>query len=167
MGIIPNNSLHPLQHKLAAYLSIIHILTNTPLSTVDFNKELNIIKQIAVNNGYPPTTIDNILNAKLWKKAISEVDKSNTLTYIGKPSTKIKTFLNKQNINIAFKTNKKIKNNKTKINKNNTSGFYQLSCGCCEKIYIGQTGRSFKTRISEHKRSFLKQKTDSTYSNHL
>lgn len=32
-------------------------------------KELDLIKQIAVNNGYNTTAIDNILNKKLFKNA--------------------------------------------------------------------------------------------------
>jgi GIY-YIG catalytic domain len=71
--------------------------------------------------------------------------------------------LTKHNFNICFKTD----NNLCKFIKNNKSGVYKLSCGSCHKKYVGQTGRSFKKRISEHKRSFLNQKTDSTYSNHI
>ena len=47
------------------------------------------------------------------------------------------------------------------------SGVYKLSCGSCPKVYVGQTGRTFKKRLSEHKHSFVYKKTDSTFANHL
>ena len=141
--------------------------------------KLIIIKQVGINNGYCPSIIDRILSKKLKNKAISTVypaikEKPNpfkTITYSGNPSRKIKKFLNQKNINVAFKTNnsleKYLKNSKNKTNKNNKSGVYQLTCGSCPKTYIGQTGRSLQTRITEHKRSFINNKNNSTYSNHL
>ena len=59
--IIPNSSCHHL-HKLAAFHSIIHRLTTIPLSPSDFDKELNIIKQIAYNNGYFPAIVEKQYN---------------------------------------------------------------------------------------------------------
>ena len=179
---IHNTSHHPVQHKLAAYHSMIHRLTNVPLSENAFQEELNIIKQIAINNGYSPLIIEKMLTKKLQTKAISEIypnvknkNKEQTLfkciTYFGNPSAKIKKFLSGKNIKIAFKTNnslgKWLKNSKSKTDKNNKSGIYQLNCGTCPKTYIGQTGRSFKTRIKEHKNSFLNQKNNSNYANHI
>lgn len=176
---IHNKSNHPIQHKLATFHSMLHRLINTPLSEKDFNIELNIIKQIAVNNGYSHTIIEKMLSKKLKTKAVSEVypiikDKKQSfkvLTHFGKASTQVKNYLSQKNINIAFKTNnslgKRLKNSKSKTNKNNKSGIYQLKCGSCPKIYIGQTGRSCSTRIKEHKSSFLNKKSNSNYANHL
>lgn len=176
---IHNTSCHPIQHKLASFFSMIHRLVTLPLNKTNFQTELNIIKQIAINNGYSALTIDKILNKKLYKKAINLVfpttneNKNNykVISYIGHISTKIKNFLRNLNINIAFKTNntlgKHIKNNKSKLNKGNKSGVYKLKCNDCPKVYIGQTGRNFEKRVNEHHASFIKNKTDSNYSNHL
>ncbi len=30
---------------------------------------------------------------------------------------------------------------------------YQIPCAQCDEVYIGETGRPLKTRISEHKRA--------------
>lgn len=177
---IHNNSTHPYSHKLAAYNSYIHRLLNIPLSLDNFNKELNIIKQIAVNNGFQTSLIDTIVKNKQYKKAINMVypyiplkDNNNfhTLTYIGKPTEVISKYLRKRGSKLAFKTSNKlgkfIKNNKSKVKKQDKSGVYRLKCGSCDKVYIGQTGRPFKKRINEHKRSFLNNKHDSNYANHL
>lgn len=175
---INNKSYHPIQHKLAAYNSMVHRLINVPMSQTNFNKELNLIKQIASNNNYNPKIIDKIYSRMSYKKAIKEImpitkekSKFKTLTFLGKASDNIKSLLNKHKIKIAYKTNnslgKIIKNNKDKTTKENKSGVYKLNCGSCSKSYIGQTGRSFKTRIKDHYDSFTKNNKHSTYADHL
>ncbi|MVN25614.1 hypothetical protein GO639_10705 [Staphylococcus aureus] len=54
-----------------------------------------------------------------------------------------------------------------KTSKFEISGVYKLKCGTCPKVYIGQTGRTFRNRIQEHHKSYVNKKTNSTYSNHL
>ena len=54
------DSHHPLSHKMAAYNSFIHRLLTIPLDD-DFHDELNVIKYIAVANGYNSLTIDKLL----------------------------------------------------------------------------------------------------------
>ena len=39
---------------------------------------------------------------------------------------------------------------KSDINLENKTGIYKLTCNNCDEIYIGQTGRPFKERFSEH-----------------
>lgn len=176
---IHKSSCHPTQHKHAAFYSMIHRLITVPMINTNFQKELNIIKQIAINNGYTTQLINKILNKKLYKKALNMIfpftrDNGNNfkiITYIGQASEIIAKFLKKLNINIAFKTNNStgslIKNNKSKLNNNNKSGIYQLTCNDCPKTYIGQSGRSFSKRIKEHYTCYIKEKTHSNYANHL
>ena len=177
---IHNKSSHPYTHKISAFNSFIHRLLNIPLSKENFNKELNIIKQMAVNNGYQANMIDTIIHKKQHKKAISLVYPSSkfkdnsgykTLTYTGKITQKTAKHLIKRNVKIAYRTNntlgKLIKNNKTKTKKENKCGVYKLSCGSCPKIYIGQTGRSFGKRIKEHETSYNKKHSNSHYATHL
>lgn len=61
---IHNSSNHPIQHKMAAFYSMIYRLISIPLQPIDFQKELNLIKQIATNNGYQSVIIDKILKQK-------------------------------------------------------------------------------------------------------
>ena len=44
---------------------------------------------------------------------------------------------------------------------------YKLECGTCDKMYIGQTGRTFRERIEEHFRRYFNQDDASNYANHL
>jgi hypothetical protein len=41
-----------------------------------------------------------------------------------------------------------------------------LNCVVCDDIYIGQCGRALKSRISEHKKSILNNKTITGFSEH-
>ncbi|XP_045466683.1 uncharacterized protein LOC123675373 [Harmonia axyridis] len=174
-------SNHPYSHKMAAYNSMIHRLITIPMNHDHFNTELNLIKQIAINNGYNPTIIDKILFNKQIKHALllaypshikDDTKKYISLTYVNRTSERIaKYFKDKFNLKVSFKTNNNlgtfVRNNKDKTNKDNKSGVYKLKCGDCHMVYIGQTERSFKKRIHEHQKSFTSNTTHSTYANHL
>ena len=47
------------------------------------------------------------------------------------------------------------------------SGVYALHCHNCEARYIGQTGRSFSTRIKEHLHAWKYNTTKSHFATHL
>jgi hypothetical protein len=68
---IPIESHHSIQHKSAAFNSMIHRLVTTPLSPDDATTELNEIKTIAKINGYSEEFVDRIHN-KHKKKEIFE-----------------------------------------------------------------------------------------------
>ena len=163
---------------MAAFNSMIHRLLNVPLSEKNFTSELNLIKQIALNNNYNPEIIANILVKKRYKLALKEIfpstkskDSYNTLTYIGEPSNKISKFFRNNEYKISFKTGntlgRHIKNYKSKTSRLDKSGIYRLNCGNCPKFYIGRTYRNFKIRISEHERCFRNKKLESNYGRHL
>lgn len=108
--VIHNTSTHPYSHKLAAFHSYIHRLFSIPLSDSNFQSELNIIKQIASNNGYQPNLIDHLLNKKFYSQALKlvyplspKVKRFHTLAYIGNASDKICKYFKQKNVNIAFK----------------------------------------------------------------
>lgn len=67
------------------------------------------------------------------------------------------------NLNISYKTinssGKSLKHNKETVRTRNQVT-YPL-------VYVGQTGRAFENRIKEHQNSFVKNKSNSTYANHL
>ena len=127
---------------------MIHRLLTIPLKQVDFQNELNIIKQIALNNGFIISIINKILKQKMYKKTLEMIfptkkdqdNRYNVITYIGQTSTKIVNFLKNLNIKTAFKTQnslgKSLKNNKTKTTKYNKSGVYKLTYeNCPKKVY--------------------------------
>ena len=171
-NIIHNTSNHPTQHKHAAITTMLHRLLQVPMSTDDYEEELNTIKYIAQANGYEHTLVDRKLG-KIKNKQIrnTQNNKYITLTYINQQSEKLAQSFKKAGYKTAFRTDNKLKNKiqhntNNNTDKYNTSGIYKLKCTDCEKFYIGQTGRTFKQRYKEHIQA-LKSKSESTYANHL
>ena len=60
--LIHNYSNHPIQHKLAAFRTMIHTLNNIALDEKDNKDELNTIKYLAESNGYDRTIVDKLLH---------------------------------------------------------------------------------------------------------
>ena len=60
--LIHNSSNHPIQHKLAAFRTMIRRLNNIPLGEKDYKGELNTIKHLAETNGYNRTIINKLLH---------------------------------------------------------------------------------------------------------
>lgn len=177
---IPASSCHPLQHKLAAFRSYVHRLLSVPLSTDSYVKELNILYQIAMSNGYSKTIIDNLIKKKQRHRVRSLMyacptqspnKYSGSLTYIGPLSDKIYNILRKNNINVAFRTNQtlsRICNGKDYLDNSKKSGIYKLVCEECNGVYVGQTGRNFDIRFKEHVAAYRNEHPDqSHFAKHL
>ncbi|XP_050510284.1 uncharacterized protein LOC126887021 [Diabrotica virgifera virgifera] len=175
--VIHASSNHPLSHKYSAFRSFIHRLYTIPLSTHEFNKELNIIKQIVVNNDYSPDIIDKLIRKResnLLRQSAYNSNPTIPPLYRSLPfhnssiSEKIKHILNSSdNINISFKVHntlgKILSNTKDSIHYMNRSGVYKLSCSDCDATYVGRTFRSLTVRTSEHS----KLDNTSAFSHHL
>ena len=57
---------------------------------------------------------------------------------------------------------------KTKtLDKYNRSRAYKLTCPDCNKVYVGQTGRSFAQRFKEHENAFRSSSNTSNYAKHI
>ena len=94
---------------MAAHNSMIHRLINIPIC--DFFKELNFIKQVAVNNGFNPFIVTNILKKKMYRHVINLVHPSpkdtksfKSLNYKGLPGLNISSFLKTLILILIFKT---------------------------------------------------------------
>jgi len=59
-NVIQYSSNSPYSHKFAAFNSLLYRLFNIPLSQESFEKELNIIRHIAINNGFPLGRINQL-----------------------------------------------------------------------------------------------------------
>ena len=51
-----------IQHKLAAFRTMIHRFNNIPLDEKDYNGKLNTIKCLAESNGYNRTIVNTLLH---------------------------------------------------------------------------------------------------------
>lgn len=177
--VIHNSSNHPFTQKLAAFHSMVNRLVTIPLSVTNFTLELNLIKQIAVNNGYSTKLIDQLLNKKnkqkFLKLYIYPFSKHNNnqwrrILFVNNDISKIISKNIPGNIQPAFYANNKFKkfilNNKDSDIKTKKSGVYKLDCKDCNSFYIGRTNRNFEVRVKEHLRA-LNGNSESEFADHL
>ncbi|XP_044760166.1 uncharacterized protein LOC123317626 [Coccinella septempunctata] len=59
--LIHADSNHPRSHKMAAFHSFANRLLSVPMTEFDYEAELNIIQQLAQNNGYNPSIITSLI----------------------------------------------------------------------------------------------------------
>jgi hypothetical protein len=168
--IIPSDSRHHISHKLSTFHFLLNRLLDIPLSKNAFDQELEIIKAIAVSNGYKVSMIEKMLRKKYRTRAHhllyapAKTGEKNSrwckLTYYGIISEEIGSLFPKEKFRIAFSNNNNLRkflnNTKDKVQPLENSGIYKLQCNECSATYIGQSGRSIRTRVEEHERCFRK-----------
>lgn len=168
--IIPNSSMHPPQHKMAAFNSMLYRMHRLPLSQIEKQKEKTIVFRIALDNGYKLKTIEK-LNYKIQQKINNRMTKLelfneqdnnylySSFTYIGFINQKISNLFKNTNVKITYTSNQTNFNRIKPKAKNiiyNLNGVYKIECPSCNKFYVGQTGKSLQTRFSQHKNAYLK-----------
>lgn len=162
---IPNNSIHPHNHKMSAFRSHIFRLLEVPMSTKNYQSELDIIYQIALNNGYEKCTIDKLyfrtINKFIENKYLYHSFKPDntpkqfrSVQFVGKTSYKIAKIIERnEKVKIAFYNKNKLKNiiynMKDTIPTLQKSGIYNIIVPN-KGEYIGKTSRAISTRIKEH-----------------
>ena len=115
-------------------------------------------------NDYPDWFIKQTVKRMKGRSSKSHINSKDlekkgtvVLPYIKNQTEKITRILKGFNIQVYTRPAKTIKtilsSSKDKIvPERRTGAIYQIPCKNCSAIYIGETGRNFKTRCSEHKR---------------
>ena len=116
------------------------------------------------NNNYSKQLVKNVIKERTQKmyNTLSTQNKKTsncfiTIPYCAGLGEKLARYFWQYNINIAFRSNDKIKNTiftktKDKIPKNkNTNVVYEIQCGQCKKSYIGETSQFLHKRVEQHK----------------
>lgn len=164
--VIPYDSYHAPNIKMASFRSLIDRLYSVPMSMQDINNEKQIVLQIGRNNGYTQQQINKIFTThenKIYLRNYSTLYDDNhekkesayrSIKYQGPISYIVKKKLSRYGIDISFKTDNNMKvllgNAKDKMDMLQCSGVYKLECGCCSASYVGETGRALNVRIEEH-----------------
>jgi hypothetical protein len=180
--VVHGASFSPVAHKIAAFHSYIHRLTQIPLSQAAFKKEVQIIKYMARVNQVD-VNIDRMIQRKMIRK---HLDATTTLPretirnrkrwirlpYLGQFSAKLGRVLAPFGFRPAFYNPVTVKSLfvklKDPIPMDERSGVYRIACGGCKGVYIGETGRQLKLRLSEHKKALSKEKIGvSAFADHL
>jgi hypothetical protein len=130
-----------------------------PITEKAKDAEMNNFKNILYNNDYDINLLNKLSRPQHKRKQNTHNDtqqqktKWATFTYNSKEIRAITNLFRDTEVKIAFRTRYTIQNilkPQPKIDKYNKSGIYQLKCLDCPLKYVGQTGRTFKTRYKEH-----------------
>jgi hypothetical protein len=133
-----------MEHKWAAFHSMLHRVYNLPLSRENFDKEVAYIKE------------ERLMSKHLFKRKIKEVT---TLSPMNKESTtklaglkfhpglsrKIANTMAKHDIQVVFKAFGKdsqvLGSPKDVVDEKAKSSIYEIKCQTCSVVYYGQTRR--------------------------
>ena len=124
--------------------------------TYHISKELKHLRTSLMNNGYNGKEIDKVFQSvKRKRNKTKEKDTTLpkiTLPYIHGTTNKIANVLRKKNIRVSFgppnSLRTKLDKAKDPIDPKHQKGVYKTPCSCGES-YIGETGRSIATVISQ------------------
>jgi GIY-YIG catalytic domain len=180
---IPVESNHSIQHKSAAFNSMIHRMITIPMNAENTLTELSEIKRIAKVNGYSENFVDRIYKKQLKKENLrqlttltplsnSETMRRAAITFFPAITSKLQGVFRKHKIDLVYSNRGKLKdvlgNPKDPVEPHEKSGIYQINCDGCDAIYIGQTKRKVAVRFEEHFRSIrLKHPENSNVAAHV
>ena len=168
-----------MKFKTAGFRAMINRMLSIPLTKENYEKELKTIKYLATQNGYNQNIIDSMLrNIKKQKESkrnnheIKPTEKYISLPFNTSFNKAIRRTFYKTKYQIGYKTQNNAFNliNKMSAPKENIdlyekSGLYKIECTDCEKFYIGQTGRTFRSRFKEHVQAIKSNNRTSQKSN--
>ena len=150
--IIPTDSCHPLEQKMATIRYFADRINTYELSEDKKQTEIDTVKYMLRTNSYDVSLLDKMTKEQGMKKYIHQQSPEHPkpkwakFTYVGNVTRTITKLFRHSQVKTAFTT----KNNLIKILRNNSteednkyarSGIYQLKCSTCGKIYVGQSGR--------------------------
>lgn len=169
-------SHNPVHQKIGIVYNLVDraiLLADERFHTSNLEK----IKIILNNNNYPADFVQKNINNRLTFLKNRDKNHSNNikianqryysrqtkvvLPFIPHITPNIQKILKKYNILTVFRSSNKlnsiIKLGKDPVNNSDLNDVvYKICCKQCEKIYIGQTKRTLKTRINEHKKDIDK-----------
>ena len=167
-------SVSPFQYKINVIKNLIH--RSTHISSPQFhNKNLKIIKQFLLNNNYPSSLINKIINTTTINSNNNSNNNNNdginiqppnffSIPYIPTLSEKIKNIFKSENVQISFKNHNSIYKNffsklKEKNEKlQNSKLVYKIDCKNCDATYVGQTSQYLSIRLKQHSYDVQKHK---------
>jgi len=151
-------SIHPGEHKIAAYRYYIERMFNFPSIMTDFTMSGKPSSTLQKNNKFP-NTLPHKLKHQVEHRIMHVTPGTNagnntkwaTFTFTSPQIRKITNFFKHTNVKIAFRCNNTIARltkppNVHKIPPHNKWGIYQLTCNCCNLTYVGQTNQNLKIR---------------------
>lgn len=157
-------SHHPLEHKLSVVRTLFQRSQNLVTELQDRHEEDTHIEKALKACGYPEWSLRTVKSrldqrrAKNSKK--DEVKRPHSqvvIPYVEKVSNAMARVLKKHGIAAAFRPfttlRRLLVHPKDKLKTEETTEcVYRIPCKNCDKVYVGETGRRFGTRLNEHKK---------------
>ena len=159
-------SHHPPIHKKAVVKTLFSRAKSLS-SCAKLHEECCHITEVLSANHYPRKFIDRAYRAHPRPKPSddSSFKKTVLIPYIGGLSEAIQRFLAEVDIRVVFRPLSTLrqqlvhpKNDTPTTKKSNV--VYSIPCTTCPAVYIGQTSRTFNTRINEHKAAVKHARTE-------
>jgi len=153
---LPFDSHHPVAHKASVVRTLmsraIELSSNGMVCMAEEEGVVDALKQ----NGYPLRFIQK------HSRCSNRPRTSLTLPYISGLSETIRRILGPLDIRVAFRPHSTLRRQlvhpKDPVPMDQCTGVvvYQIPCSECPKVYVGQSGRTLKHRLSEHRRALQK-----------
>jgi hypothetical protein len=143
-AIIPNDSCHAHEHKLAAAKYLATKLKTYNLNAINKEKENNTTKKNILSNNKYISILSKSTTTGNKVKQNTPKTKWAVFTYVGNETKFITKLFNNTSLKIAFTTHNTrgkllSKQQNHNLNKFDKCGICQLTCPDCNKNYIGQT----------------------------
>jgi PHD/YefM family antitoxin component YafN of YafNO toxin-antitoxin module len=178
---IINESHHTVQHKMAAFNSMLHRAMSIPMTDEDRKAELNYILETASLNGYARESIEKLAakhrNRQRFRQITTlqplekDAQKFASIPYFPTITNKLATIFAKHGVRLAHTNEGKLKNQlgspKDPTPTLEKSGIYELTCKTCGAVYIGQTRRTVIKRYKEHLTCIRKNPERSSVATHI
>ena len=174
------SSNHPLDQKLGVVRTLLHRADTIVTEPEERSREVNHVKQALGNCGYPPWTLEKA-KPKDSPPASSRDGGTKTkptghitLSYVPKVSENLRRIFGKYGVQVHFKPANTLRQVLVRPKdptppKERCGPVYLIKCeggdnDPCEAAYIGETERTLKARIMEHRRPSC---TSSEVSQHI
>ncbi|MDA8010189.1 MAG: GIY-YIG nuclease family protein, partial [Alphaproteobacteria bacterium] len=153
-------SHHPTAHKVAVIRTLMTRANTLSSSGVERVQEEKQIVEALQENGYPPSFVHKHSHPRRPRREMDDQKPRTTLTlpYIAGLSEAVRRILAPLEIKVAFRPQSTLRSllvhPKDPVPMDQRKGVvYSVPCDGCSKVYIGQTGRSLKHRLAEHRRA--------------
>ena len=156
---LPFSSHHPLPQKLTIPQTLFSRADNLIRDNKEKTKEIHNIIKTLKDNGFPRNHCNHHQYLKNNKHTqTAQYQTYTSIPYVRGVSEPIKRILTQVGIGVALKPintlSTIIRKPKDPVCFDKTSGLvYEIACRDCDAVYIGETGRSIRTRTLEHARA--------------
>ncbi len=155
-------SHHPLQHKLGVIRTLMHRADTIITSEEDKIKEVKHVKQCLEQCGYKPWVYNVCDNKEKEKLKAKNKDRpkakgSVVIPFVKGISEPMARLFQAKGVRTHYKPFNSLRRNlvvpKDKVKMEQKSGtVYHIPCNDCPATYVGESERSLKTRLAEHRR---------------